>query len=141
MKKVSKITLWVLFAISIVLTVLYFMNTKGPNLDAWTYTYLNWAYIMVGLAILLIILLPILTFRQRTVKVKSLLILLVIAIVLVGGAYLIAPGTPITLATGAVKEGASVKLTDTALYLTYFLLAIAAISIIGGSVYNALKKN
>jgi heme/copper-type cytochrome/quinol oxidase subunit 4 len=141
MKRVSKITLWVLFAISIVLTVLYFLNTKGANLDAWTYTYLNWAYIMVGLALLLIILLPILTFRQRTVKVKSLLILLVIAVVLVGGAYLLAPGTPISLATGKVVEGSSVKLTDTALYLTYFLLALAAISIIGGSVYNALKKN
>ena len=141
MKRVSKITLWVLFAISVVLTVLYFLNTKGENLDAWTYTYLNWAYFMVGLAILLIILLPILTFRQRTIKVKPLLILLVIAVVLVGGAYLLAPGTPVFLATGAIVEGSSVKLTDTALYLTYFLLALAAISIIGGSVYNALKKN
>ncbi len=141
MKRVSKITLWVLLAISIVLTVLYFLNTKGENLDAWTYTYLNWAYIMIGLAILLIILLPIITFRQHTIKVKPLLILLVIAVVLVGGAYLLAPGTPVLLATGAIVEGSSVKLTDTALYLTYFLLALAAIAIIGGSVYNALKKN
>ena len=141
MKKLSKITLWVLFAISIVLTVLYIMNTSGDNLDAWTYTYLNWAYVMVGLSVLLIILLPILTFRQRTVKVKSLLLILVIAVVLVGGSFLLAPGTPVTMATGSVVEGSVVKFTDTALYMTYILLAFSAIAIIGGSVYNALKKN
>ncbi|MDD3549515.1 MAG: hypothetical protein PHW88_03550 [Bacteroidales bacterium] len=141
MKKLSKITLWVLFAISIVLTILYFLNTSGDNLDAWTYTYLNWAYVMVGLSVLLIILLPILTFRQRTVKVKSLLLILVIAVVLVGGSFLLAPGTPVTMATGSVVEGSVVKFTDTALYMTYILLAFSAIAIIGGSVYNALKKN
>ncbi|MFA5660801.1 MAG: hypothetical protein WC923_00665 [Bacteroidales bacterium] len=141
MKKLSKITLWVLFAISIVLTILYYLNTSGDNLDAWTYTYLNWAYVMVGLSVLLIILLPILTFRQRTVKVKSLLLILVIAVVLVGGSFLLAPGTPVTMATGSVVEGSVVKFTDTALYMTYILLAFSAIAIIGGSVYNALKKN
>ncbi|MCK9347246.1 MAG: hypothetical protein M0P40_09135 [Bacteroidales bacterium] len=141
MKKISKITVWVLFAISIILTVLYMINIKGDNLDAWTYTYLNWAYVMIGLSVLLIILLPILTFRQRTVRVKSLLMVLVIAIVLVGGSYLLAPGTPVTMATGEVKEGSVVKITDTALYMTYILIAFSAIAIIGGSVYNALKKN
>ena len=141
MKKISKITVWVLFAISIILTVLYVLNIKGDSLDAWTYTYLNWAYVMVGLSVLLIILLPILTFRQRKVKVKSWLLILAIAVVLVGGSYLLAPGTPVTMATGVVKEGTVVKITDTALYMTYILIAFSAIAIIGGSVYNALKKN
>jgi len=141
MKKISKITVWVLFAISIILTVLYVLNIKGDSLDAWTYTYLNWAYVMVGLSVLLIILLPILTFRQRTVKVKSLLLILAIAVVLVGGSYLLAPGTPVTMAAGVVKEGTVVKITDTALYMTYILIAFSVIAIIGGSVYNALKKN
>ncbi|HQF05311.1 MAG TPA: hypothetical protein PK284_03030, partial [Bacteroidales bacterium] len=68
MKKLPKIALWVLFLISIVITVLYVINIKSENLDAWTYTYLNWAYVTVGLTILAIILMPILTFKQRTVK-------------------------------------------------------------------------
>jgi hypothetical protein len=45
------------------------------------------------------------------------------------------------MATGSVVEGSVVKFTDTALYMTYILLAFSAIAIIGGSVYNALKKN
>ncbi|NLA15581.1 MAG: hypothetical protein GX877_03475 [Bacteroidales bacterium] len=141
MKKISKITLWVLFAISILLTILYFLNLNGTKLDAWTYTYLNWAYVMIGLAIVLIILLPILTIKQRSIRLKPLLITLAIAIVLVGGAYLLAPGTPITLATGTVVEGSVVKITDTALYLTYILVIFSGIAIVGGSVYNALRKN
>ena len=140
MKKLPKIALWVLFLISIVITVLYVINIKSENLDAWTYTYLNWAYVTVGLTILAIILMPILTFKQRTVKLRSILLVIGITVVLVGGSYLLAPGTPVTLANGKVFEGSVVKLTDAGMYLTYILVACAVIAIIGGSVYNALKK-
>ena len=133
--------MWVLFLISIVITVLYVINIKSENLDTWTYTYLNWAYVTLGLTILLIILMPILTYKQRTVKLRTILLAIVITVALVGGSYLLAPGTPVTLANGTVFEGSVVKLTDTGLYLTYILIGCAAIAIIGGSVYNALKKN
>jgi hypothetical protein len=82
-----------------------------------------------------------LTFKQRTVKIKPLLVTLAIAIVLVGGSYLLAPGTPVTLATGTVVEGTVVKITDTSLYMTYILVILSGVAIIGGSVYNALRKN
>ncbi|MFY9116551.1 MAG: hypothetical protein WBK97_04705 [Bacteroidales bacterium] len=141
MKNISKITVWVLFAVSILLTILYLINLGGSKVDAWTYTYLNWAYVMVALSLILIILLPILTFKQRTVKIKPLLVTLAIAIVLVGGSYLLAPGTPVTLATGTVVEGTVVKITDTSLYMTYILVILSGVAIIGGSVYNALRKN
>lgn len=141
MKNISKITVWVLFAISILLTILYLINIGGSKLDAWTYTYLNWAYVMIALSVILIVLLPILTFKQRTVKIKPLLITLAIAIVLVGGSYLLAPGTPVTLATGTVVEGSVVKFTDTSIYMTYILVAFSGIAIVGGSIYNALRKN
>ncbi len=141
MKNISKITVWVLFAVSILLTVLYIINIGGSKLDAWTYTYLNWAYVLVALSIILIVLLPILTLKQRTVKIKPLLITLAIAIVLVGGSYLLAPATPVTLATGTVVEGSVVKITDTSLYMTYILVVLSGVAIVGGSIFNALRKN
>jgi hypothetical protein len=74
MKKIPKITLWVLFLISIVITVLYVANMGGDNLDGWTLSYLNWAYITLGLTILAIILMPLLTWKQRSIKLRTILL-------------------------------------------------------------------
>lgn len=141
MKKIPKITLWVLFLISIVITVLYVANMGGDNLDGWTLSYLNWAYITLGLTILAIILMPLLTWKQRSIKLRTILIALGITVVLVGGSYLLAPGSPVTLANGTHFEGSVVKLTDTGLYMTYILVGCAIVAIVGGSIYKAVRKN
>ncbi|MDD4258190.1 MAG: hypothetical protein PHG38_10220 [Bacteroidales bacterium] len=141
MNKISKITLWILMAVSAVFTVLYYMNIGGEGEDAWTYAFLTWAYIVMGVALLLIVVLPLLTLKQRTIKVKSILLFVLFAVVVVGGAYLLAPAEPVHLAAGKIVEGMSVKLTETSLFITYFLLAVSVLAIIGGSVYNAVKKN
>ncbi|OQC39507.1 MAG: hypothetical protein BWX62_00860 [Bacteroidetes bacterium ADurb.Bin037] len=141
MNRLAKITLIALMVISLVMTVLYFLNTEGDNLEGWTYAFLNWAYIMLALAIVLIIVLPFLTIRQRKINYKSVIFTIVGIVVVLGGAYLLAPATPVVLATGAVHEGPAVKLTETGLIVTYFLIAVAFLSIIGGAVYNGLRKN
>ncbi len=141
MNKLAKISLFALIAISVVMTVLYFMNIDGNNVEGWTYAFLDWAYIMIALAILLIIALPLLTIKQRKINFKSIILILVGTVVILGGAYLLAPATPVVLASGTVHEGSAVKLTETGLLVTYFLIAVAFISIVGGSLYNALRKN
>ena len=141
MNKLAKITLFALMAVSLVMTVLYYINIGGDNVEGWTYAFLDLAYAILALAIVLIIALPILTFRQRKTNFKSVILILVGTIVVLGGAYLLAPATPVVLASGAVHEGSAVKLTETGLLVTYFLLGVALISIVGGSVFNGLKKN
>lgn len=144
MKKISKIALYVLMGISLIITVLYFIykGDKGSaTLDTWTYAYLDWAYIMLAIAILLIIVLPILTIKERKINFKRIILLVVGVVVVLGAAYLLAPGTTITLANGTVAEGMTTKLTDTGIFVAYFLLAAAVLSIIFGSVYNAVRKD
>lgn len=141
MNKLAKITLFALMAVSLVMTVLYYINIGGDNVEGWTYAFLDLAYAILALAIVLIIALPILTFRQRKTNFKSVILILVGTVVVLGGAYLLAPATPVVLASGTVHEGSAVKLTETGLLVTYFLLAVAFISIIGGSLYNGLRKN
>ena len=140
MNKLAKITLFALMAVSLVMTVLYYINIGGDNVEGWTYAFLDLAYAILALAIVLIIALPILTFRQRKINFKSVILILVGTVVVLGGAYLLAPATPVVLASGAVHEGSAVKLTETGLLVTYFLLGVALISIVGGSVFNVLRK-
>lgn len=144
MKKLSKIVLWVLAIISVVMTVLYLYfkgEVGGPTIDQWTQTYLGWAYIMLAISILSIVLMPIFTAGERKFSFKSILVVLVGGVILIGGAYLLAPGGPTTVANGTVFDGAVTKWTDTGIIVTYFLIAISALAIIGGSVFNAIKKD
>lgn len=140
MNKLAKITLFALMAVSLVMTVLYYINIGGDNVEGWTYAFLDLAYAILALAIVLIIALPILTFRQRKTNFKSVILILVGTVVVLGGAYLLAPATPVVLPSGAVHEGSPVKLTETGLLVTYLLLGVALISIVGGSVFNVLRK-
>ncbi len=144
MNKISKIALWVLMGVSLVFTVLYFVykgEQGGPTIDAWTYAYLDWAYIMLALTVLLIIILPILTIKERKINFKGIILTIVGVVVVVGGAYLLAPGNPVTLANGTVKEGTVTKFTDAAIYVTYFMMLVTVLAIVFGSVYNAVKKD
>lgn len=144
MKKISKIVLWVLAIISVVMTVLYLYfkgEDGGPSIDKWTTIYLGWAYIMLAISILAVVLLPLLTFKERKFSFKSILVILVGGVILIGGAYLLAPGGSLTLANGTVFEGNVTKWTDTGIIVTYFLLILSVLAILGGSVFNAIKKD
>lgn len=71
---------------------------------------------------------------------KTLGIVLGGAVVIVGLAVLLAPGTPAVGYVGAPVTDGELKLTDTILNLTYFSVAAAIVSVIVAAVMDNVKK-
>ena len=65
-------------------------------------------------------------------------VLLAVTAVIVGGAWLIAPGKAID--TNAVTTPGDFKLADAVLYITYLLVGGAIVTLIWSAIRNAVKK-
>jgi len=137
MNKIIKWIMWALMIVGVVLTI--FVFTNGGS-DSSVNSLLYWTYAMLGIAVVAIIYG---IARDSVVAPKNLLkivFVLVGAVVLVGVAYLLAPGTPAVGYVGeAVSEG-TLKLTDTILNLTYFALGVSIVAILASVVVDSIKK-
>ncbi len=103
-------------------------------------TILNFAYIMIVLAVLSIIVGVVIGGMHDPKSLMRLGISLLIIAAICFVVYLIAPGTP---AQGLITEQPSdgvLKLTDTVLYLAYILSALAVVAIIVGELRIAIKN-
>lgn len=101
---------------------------------------LNFAYIMIVLAVLSIIVGVVIGGMHDPKSLMRLGISLLIIAAICFVVYLIAPGTP---AQGLITEQPSdgvLKLTDTVLYLAYILSALAVVAIIVGELRIAIKN-
>ena len=140
MKNFNKIFKWamvVLLLVSVVLLVLGFVGGwKEGNVDAL----LGWTYIMVGLALAAVVIVGLVVGAINDPKslVKLGLGLVAVAAVCFV-AYLIAPGAP---AMGMLEQPsqATLKLTDTILYLTYFAGIVAVLAIVVGEIRLAITN-
>jgi hypothetical protein len=140
MKSYNKIFKWamvILIVVSVVLLVLGFTGGwKEGNVD----TLLGWTYCMVGLALAAVVIVGLVVGAINDPKslVKLGLGLVAVAAVCFV-AYLIAPGAP---AMGMLEQpsAATLKLTDTILYLTYFAGIVAVLSIIVGEIRLAITN-
>ncbi len=140
MKSYNKIFKWamvILIVVSVVLLVLGFTGGwKEGNVD----TLLGWTYCMVGLALAAVVIVGLVVGAINDPKslVKLGLGLVAVAAVCFV-AYLIAPGAP---AMGMLEQpsAATLKLTDTILYLTYFAGIVAVLSIVVGEIRLAITN-
>ena len=140
MKSYNKIFKWamvILIVVSVVLLVLGFTGGwKEGNVD----TLLGWTYCMVGLALAAIVIVGLVVGAINDPKslVKLGLGLVAVAAVCFV-AYLIAPGAP---AMGMLEQPsqATLKLTDTILYLTYFAGIVAVLAIVVGEIRLAITN-
>ena len=140
MKSYNKIFKWamvLLLLVSVVLLVLGFVGGwKEGNVDAL----LGWTYIMVGLALAAVVIVGLVVGAINDPKslVKLGLGLVAVAAVCFV-AYLIAPGAP---AMGMLEQPsqATLKLTDTILYLTYFAGIVAVLAIVVGEIRLAITN-
>ena len=127
----------ILIIVSVVLLVLGFTaGWKESNVD----TLLTWTYIMVGLAIAAVVIVGLVIGAINDPKsLVKLGIGLVVVAVVCFLAYLIAPGAP---AMGMLQQpsAATLKLTDTILYLTYFVGIVAILSIVVGEIRLAITN-
>ena len=140
MKSYNKIFKWamvILIVVSVVLLVLGFTGGwKEGNVD----TLLGWTYCMVGLALAAVVIVGLVVGAINDPKSLVKLGLGLVAVAAVCFiAYLIAPGAP---AMGMLEQpsAATLKLTDTILYLTYFAGIMAVLSIVVGEIRLAITN-
>ena len=142
--KLNKIFKWglaALIVISVALLVWGFAVGFESNNAQAVEVLLYWAYIMLGIALVSIILIGGIVSAKNNPK-----FLVKVGIVLVGlaavclVAYLLAPGTPAFGREAANDSAATLKLTDTVLNLTYFAGVAAIVSIIVGEIRLAIAN-
>lgn len=137
MNKIIKWITWALMAVGVVFTVLVFaMNGSDLSVNLLLY----WTYVMVAIAIASIVYGLVRDTLVNPKFLKTLGIVLGGAVVIVGLAVLLAPGTPAVGYVGAPVTDGELKLTDTILNLTYFSVAAAILSVIVAAVMDNVKK-
>ena len=128
--------------------------------SAWLSTYIPWKPELLRAAtFVIIVILTILVFfligrlLTKVIKISTLgwlnrllgillgivvTTLILGVVVVVGGAWLLAPGTPIE--TKATVADGDFKFADTVLYVTYFVVCVAILSLIWSAARKAIKK-
>ena len=140
--KISKILLWVLIAISVVVLIWGSIAGFETNGGAATDVLFFWAYVVLGIALAAVVCVGL--YVRATTDVKS---IKTIGIVLVGGAllfglaYLLASGAPAVGFSGAKLPSASeLKMTDTILNLAYIVGGAAILAIVCSEVLMAIRN-
>ena len=133
-----KILELILFVVSLVLFAIVFTakptTTDSASLDAFLY----WIYALVCLALCVTLLFPLFGAFKSKQKLLRLIILILGVVVIVGGAWLLAPGTPIE--TKATVADGDFKFADTVLYVTYFVVCAAIVALGWSALRKAIKK-
>lgn len=154
-KLIPKVTLWVLLAVGIVASVMFFvggsegaLEVAGDYLDIPRFTdlLLGWNYILLALACIITLVFVIIkfveVFKVNTKKGLQVLIGVIVAIgVCIACWFLGSPEKVEILGyEGTDNVGTMAQLTDAIMYLTY-LLAIATVgTLIWGVIYTQTKK-
>jgi hypothetical protein len=102
---------------------------------------LAYSYVLIAIAIVVALIFPLINIvKNPKGSMRSLLGLLLMVIVL-GVGYLLSSADPVVNSAGGYFEDpATLKLTDTGLYATYFMMLVAFGVIIFGEIKNAIKK-
>ena len=133
-----KILELVLFLVSLVLFAIVFTAKPTTTDNVALDTFLYWIYALVFLALCVTLLFPLFGAFKSKQKLLRLIVLILGVVVIVGGAWLLAPGTPIeTKAT--VAEG-DFKFADTVLYVTYFVVCAAIVALVWSAIRKAIVK-
>jgi len=140
MKYISYVR-YALMGISI-LFALIFLGTMDQNLGEYPYIdlLLRWTYIMLGVSISAMVLLPILGMIQDPKSAVRSLVGVGIVAVIVAICYAFSDASPVITQSKEFTNPIELRLSDTGLFATYVALAIAVISIFAGEIYKFFKK-
>ncbi len=153
---IPKITLWVLLALGIIASVMFYaggdeaqgLEVAGDilNIPVFTNLFLNWNYILLTLAIIVTICAVVASFTlkfkvNRKKAISSLIILVAFVLVAVLCWFLGSPAEMhIVGYEGTDNVGAMAQMSDAIMYLTYILLAGLICTICWGAFYTHIKK-
>ena len=136
MKKL-KIVEIVLLAVSVLVFILAFVGIKhidSPMLNL----YLGWVYVLMACALVATLAFPLMNAFKNKKSLYKLLILIAAVVVILGGAYLIAPGSPVEMNNEV--PASQFKFADTALYIVYLFVAGAFCALVWSGIRKAIKK-
>jgi len=132
--KYLSIVRWALMLISALTIILYFAGAV-TDVDMM----LNWAYIVLGIAVVCVIVFPAFTLAQNPKgAVRSLIGLLILAVVL-GVCYALGSDETVVTAGEVYTNRVALKVTDMGLFATYIALFVAVASIIVCEIRNSFK--
>ena len=135
--KLVKYLSYLLLAVSAVLIVLFYAQGTPESMVS---TILGWAYILLGVAVVSMLVLPVF-FRSGKKTQKSTLIAAGIFAVVVILAVVTSSSAPLEGVTTSVEPSASdLKFTDGAVMSAGLLIAVAFVAIIVGSLKNMFSK-
>lgn len=135
--KLVKYLSYLLLAVSAVLIVLFYAQGTPESMVS---TILGWAYILLGVAIVSMLVLP-LFFRSGKKTQKSTLIAIAIFAVVVIFAVATSSSAPLEgVATSVEPSASDLKFTDGAVMSAGLLIAVAFIAIIVGSLKGMFNK-
>ncbi len=148
-KLLSTIILWVFMGLTVIFAVIFFLGGVVPGTEGTRYeepkitnSFIIYAYILLGITILITVLFSIRNFIVNPSNLKGTLLTVVVAVVLVGLAALLADNTVLDLPHYKGKDNVprTLFLTDVGLFVGYFLLALAFLAIIYSVISKNLKK-
>lgn len=138
-RKIVNIILWVLIGISVVLTFMFYFGkvvpgTEGTTLEepVFTDTFLIWAYILFGLAIVITLVFSIINVFVNPASAKKGLISVLFMLVVFVAGYLLASDTPLNMPgyEGTDNVPQVIKWVGTGLNAAYILAGLAILSIL-----------
>ncbi|MBR2061372.1 MAG: hypothetical protein IJ979_05565 [Tidjanibacter sp.] len=102
---------------------------------------LTWAYIILGLALASAVVFPLISMFSNPKGAIRTLVGLVVAVAAIFGLYSLSSASPMLLPNGDVFDNvATLKLTDTGLYIAYIVMAAAFAAILFGELKSVFKK-
>lgn len=135
MSKFTKYLLYILFAVSLVFIIGFFVN-QDVMLDSFLY----YTYALVAIALVAAFILPMIKLFSNPKGLKKMLMFLLIAVVLIGVSYALASSEPLVVKTNIEASENALKLTDAGLILTYILSAFAFLAILLGGVVKMVRN-
>lgn len=154
-KLIPKITLYILLAVSVVFTIMFFaggangaLEVAGDFLDIPRFTdlLLDWTYVLFGIVCLVTIGVVLWEFIKnckynKPKAIRSLVTVIGFVVLMLICWFL---GSPEKLEIigyeGTDNVGFMAQMTDALLYLTYILTAATICALIGGVIYTKCKK-
>ncbi len=135
MSKFIKYLSYILLGLAVVITIAFFTNKEGM-ID----TFLGYAYLLFGVAIVLALGLPLLQMIGNPKSIKKAIYSLILVVVVVGLAYMLASGDPLMTTLENEPTASTLKITDTGLIITYLLFLVSITAIVAGGVINMVKN-
>ncbi len=130
--KSLKIFFYLLLIVSVAIGLLFLFLNKGESDDTMVSPLLNWAYILLGLGVLLALFLPLIYRSGKGGKSTLRNLGFVVAVLVIS--WLLASGNPVqSLSLSEEPSKAVLKMTDTVLIMSIILLAVAILTTIFSS--------